>query len=294
LKNIPRDSTVRSISHCDLDGAVCQIILGHIFKNITYLSTSFYKIDDVIESVDYDKYDFVFVTDINPENRELLNLSEKIILIDHHESSIEANNPSKMHYVMPGKCAAYRTKVFVEKYFNVKLEHLDELVRLTNDYDEWELKYPESKRLNDLMFYKYRPAKFRNLFFDGRTTFTEEEEEWLEMRDKEFARLYESLTVFDFEKINGCIVQSKEFINEICDKLMKEESYTIVFCRNPYHGRVSIRHNIEGLDMGTILKEKGWGGGHCQSAGLFADDIDDFEMKCKALEELISESHPKQ
>jgi len=296
MKQIPRDSKVLSISHNDFDGVTSQIVLGHIFEDITYLNTSFYKIDSVLESVEYDRYDFVFVTDINPENKERLNLSEKIILIDHHGSAIDANDPSKMHFVMPGKCAAVRTKAFVEKYYGVTLDHLDDLVRLCNDYDMWELKDPKSKQLNDVMFYLYRPKKFRDQFFDGRTTFTEKEQDWLEEREKEFARLYESLTVFDFEKINGCIVQSKEFINEICDKLMKEESYNIVFCRNPYHGRVSIRHNLppEELDVGTILKEKGWGGGHCQSAGMFCDDIDDFQKKCAALEELISKSHPKQ
>jgi len=296
LKQIPRDSKVLSISHNDLDGAASQIVLGHIFEDITYLNTSFYKIDSVLESVDYDKYDFVFVTDINPERKENLDLSEKIILIDHHGSAIDAHNPSKMHFVMPGKCAALRTKTFVEKYYGVTLDHLDDLIRLTNDYDMWELKDPKSKQLNDVMFYLYRPKKFRDQFFDGRTTFTEKETEWLEERERTFARLYDELTIFEFDKINGVAAESKEFINEICDKLMKEEGYNIVFIRNPWHGRVSIRHNLpeEELDMGTILKEKGWGGGHCQSCGMFCDDMDDYQMKIEALEELISKSHPKQ
>lgn len=295
MKNIPRDSTVLSISHNDLDGAVSQIVLGHIFADITYLNTSFYKIDEVLESVDYDRYDFVFVTDINPERKENLDLSEKIILIDHHGSAIDAHDPHKMHFVMPGKCAALRTKIFVEKYYGVKLDHLDEIVRLTNDYDMWELKDPKSKQLNDVMFYLYRPKKFRDNFFDGRTTFTENEITWLDQREIEFKRLYESLTVFDFEKINGCIAQSREFINEICDKLMKEEGYNIIFCRNPSHGRVSIRHNWpeSELDMGTILKNKGWGGGHSASCGMFVDDIDDFKNKVAILEEEISIKFPK-
>jgi len=293
LKNIPKDSKVLSISHNDLDGVVSQIVLGHVFKNITYLNTSFYKIDSVLESIDYDKYDFVFLTDINPERKEKLDLSEKIILLDHHESALDANDPSKMHFVVVGKCAAYLTKKFVEKYYGVDLPHLDDIVRLTNDYDIWELKYPESKKLNDVMFYLYRPKKFREKFFDGRTTFTEAEEIWLKKRERDFERLYEELNIFEFEKINGCVVESKEFINEICEKLMNEESYTIVFCRNPYHGRVSIRHRIDGLNMGEILKNKGWGGGHSMSCGLFVNDINDFKNKTTILEEEISIKYPK-
>lgn len=287
MKNIPRNSKILSVSHNDLDGTVAQIVLGHVFENISYLNTSFYKIDEVLESIEYEKYDFVFLTDINPSNIDLLNISDNIILLDHHESAIEANNPTKMHFVIVGKCAAYLTKKFVKKYYGMPLEHLDELVKLTNDYDMWELKYPESKLLNDLMFYHYKPKKFREIFFDGRTTFNESEINWLEMREKEFERRYDALTVFDCEKIKGCVVQSEQFINEICEKLMKEEGYDIVFCRNPLHGRVSIRHRIQGLNMGEILKNKGWGGGHFFSSGLFVNDIEDFKNKIEILEEIV-------
>jgi len=287
MKKISKTAKILSISHNDWDGVFCQIILGNIYNNITYLNTSFYKIDSILNSLDYDKYDFIFLTDINPTNLKLLDLSEKIILIDHHESAKEANNPSKMHFVISNQCAAKLTLKFVEKYYNIKLNHLHEHCEMVNDYDLWILKNPRSKRLNDLMFYLYRPNKFRIKFFDGRTTFTEDELKWLDERDKEFERLYEGLNVFEFEKLNGCVVESKEFINEICDRLMREESYNIVFCRNPYHGRVSIRHNIEGLDIGTILKEKGIGGGHEKSAGLFCDDMDDFERKAKDLENVV-------
>ena len=287
MKNIPRSSKVLSVSHNDLDGTVAQIILGHVFENINYLNVSFYKIDSIMESLDYSKYDYVFLTDINPTNLKLLDLSDNIILLDHHESAIEANNPTKMHFVVPVHCAAYLTKKFVKKYYGLGLEHLDDLVRLTDDYDLWHLKYPESKLINDLMFYKYRPKKFREIFFDGRTTFNDEEKEWLEMREKEFERRYKALTVFDCDKINGCVVQSDEFINEICDKLMKEEKYEIVFCRNPVHGRVSIRHKIEGLNVGEILKNLGFGGGHRDSAGLFCESINQFQERLEVLENIV-------
>lgn len=287
MKNILRSSKILSVSHNDLDAVVSQIVLGHVFQNISYLNTSFYKIDSILESIEYEKYDFVFLTDINPTDTSLIDLSDNIILLDHHESAIELNNPSKMHFVISGKCAAHLTKKFVEKYYGIRLEHLDNLVRLTNDYDLWELKYPESKLLNDLMFYLYKPKKFREIFFDGRTTFNEDELRWLETRAIEFERRYQSLTAFDCEKINGCVVQSEEFINEICDKLMKEEGYNIVFCRNPVHGRVSIRHKIKGLNMGEILKNLSFGGGHAESAGLFCENINQFQERIIILENII-------
>jgi oligoribonuclease NrnB/cAMP/cGMP phosphodiesterase (DHH superfamily) len=289
MKYISQDHRILSIAHNDWDGAFSQIVLGNVFKNIKFIDTSFYKIDSILESLDYSEYDYVFLTDIHPDSQNNLYLSEKIILIDHHESAIEYNDPSKMHYVIPGKCGSLLTLNFVEKYFKIELTHLHEHCTLVNDYDMWILDDPRSKKLNDLMFFKYRPKKFRELFFDGRVDFTEEENLWLEQRKKKFEDLYDSLEVFEFEKLPGCIVQTREFINEICQKLMEEENYNIIFVRNPSTNRVSVRHNLDNLHAGNILKAHGWGGGHAQSAGFFTNDFFDFQEKVKILEKDMNE-----
>lgn len=293
MKNILRSAKILNITHVDFDGSVCAIILSHIFKNITILDTSFYKVDSILQNLDYSQYDYVFLTDIHPDKQENLYLSDKIILLDHHESALVMNDPSKMHFVVIGKCAAHLVKKFVEKYYNIKLSHLDDLVRLANDYDQWELKFPESKLMNDVMFYLYRAKKFREQFFDGRVTFTDKEKIWLKERALEFDRLYNSLSVFEFDTINGCIVNSTEFINEICEKLMKEEGYDVIFVRNPRNQRVSVRTRIEGLDTGGLLKSHGWGGGHFASSGFFTNDLNDFQMKASVLESEIAINYPK-
>ena len=288
MKIIPRDARILSISHCDLDGSVCQIILGQVYKNIKYIYTSFYRIDEILVSLDYDNYDYVFLTDISPDKPENLELSNKIVLIDHHGTTDVLNDPSKMRFVISDSvCASVLTKRFIEHMYGIKLSHLDKIVELTNDYDMWHLKYPKSKFLNDVMFYLYRPAKFISKFFDGRTRFTNEEITWLKKRREIFKDIYSKLEVFEFTKINGCIVQAEEFINEIADKLMNEEGYEIVVVRNTRNGRVSVRHRIEGIDVGAILKEKGWGGGHSLSAGFFSTNMDDFKNKVEELETII-------
>jgi len=286
MKQIPLQSKILSISHNDLDGSVSQIILGHVFKNIKYIHTSFYKIDDILLSLDFSNYDYVFLTDIHPDKKENLLISKKIILIDHHKSAESYNDPSKGHFVVADKnvCASVLTKTFVEKMYNIKLTSLDSLVYLTNDYDVWNLKNCKSKLLNDVMFYLYRPAKFRELFFNGRTKFTQYEIEWLRKRRKVFKNLYNNLSIFEFDKINGCVAESHEFINEICHKLMIEEKYNIVFIRNPSNQRVSVRHNFPNLDVGSLLKSKGYGGGHASAAGFWSSDNKDFENKIKILE----------
>jgi len=297
MKIIPLDARVLSISHNDMDGVVSQIILGHVYKNIKYIHTSFYKIDDILLSLDYNLYDVVFVTDIHTDNEENLNLSDKIVLIDHHKSAQSYHNIEKNRFVISDKnvCAAVLVKMFVEKMYNIKLDSLKSLVYLTNDYDVWNLKNCKSKLMNDVMFYLYRPAKFRENFFNGRTRFTNDEIKWLRERRKQFKKLYDDIEIFEFDKINGCIVESREFINEIAHKLMEEENYNIVFVRNPSNQRVSVRHNLNEniLDMGGILKEHKWGGGHAAAAGLFTLNGEDFKNKIQTLEKDICKALSK-
>jgi oligoribonuclease NrnB/cAMP/cGMP phosphodiesterase (DHH superfamily) len=192
-----------------------------------------------------------------------------------------------MHYVINGQCGAMLTKKFVETMYKIKLSYLDNLVQLTNDYDLWILNNPNSKHMNDIMFYKYHPKKFREVFFSGRTEFNDEELAWIEERKIKFEKLYDELEIYELDRIRGCVINAREFINEIAHRLMEEEQYSIVFIRNPSSERISIRHNIDNLDMGGILKNHEWGGGHRQSAGCFSKGLTDFNEKLKILEEEI-------
>lgn len=289
MKQIPLDAKVLSITHLDWDGAVCQIILCNVYKNIDCVTTSFYNVDKLLLNLDYSKYDYVFLTDLHPEKEATLGISDKIIMIDHHKTALPMNNPSRHHYVITGVCGSVLVKRFCEKMYNIKLKHLDNLVYLTNDYDMYTIKNPKSKLLNDVMFYLYGPDKFRDLFIDGRTRFTKDEIEWLKKCRIEFKETYENLNVYDFLKYPACVVETENFINEIAHKLMQEKEYRMVVVKNPNSGRVSIRHNIDGFDMGNYLKSKGWGGGHELAAGMFVDDSDDFVERMMIMEEDLAD-----
>jgi oligoribonuclease NrnB/cAMP/cGMP phosphodiesterase (DHH superfamily) len=300
MKKIPTDSKILSISHNDFDGAVCQILLGNVYKNITYLPVSFYRVDSIIKNLNFDEYDYVFLTDVHPEDEDLLNISEKMILIDHHNSAINAHCPEKNHYVIskPDKCASFLVKKFLETMYDVQLTHLNNIVYLVNDYDCWLLKNPKSKHMNDLMFVLYRPTEFVKNFMDGRTRFTEKELTWLKTRKHLFNKIYNELEVTELEKVSGCVIFTEDFVNELADRLLHQQGYKIVFIINMSSMRVSVRHQIDELDMGKILKEKGWGGGHAVSAGFFLDKNlgyeKDFNNKIGILQEIISSGYPHQ
>lgn len=288
MKQISRNSTILSISHNDLDGCVCQIILSHVFSDIKCINTSFYKIDQVLQGLNYDAYDYVFVTDIHPDDERNLYLSDKIILLDHHKTAMNAHSPADKKFVAENMCAAKLVYRFMTKmYPEIDLTFLNNLVYLANDYDLYTLNNPKSKLLNDVMFYKYHPVKFRREFMSGRTRFTEDEILWLRERRKEFWRRWEALQVYEMDGAPICVVEANFFLNEIAHKLMEEEGYEVVFVRNPITERASIRSKIEGLDVGRVLKERGWGGGHEKSAGMFTKNKNDFQTKTTALVEMM-------
>lgn len=284
MKQINRNSKILSISHNDLDGCVCQIILSHVYSDLKCVNTSFYKIDQTLQQINYDAYDYVFVTDIAPDDERNLYLSDKIILLDHHKTSKPAHDPSNKKFVADGMCGSKLVYRFMKTmYPELDLSFLHNLVYLTNDYDLYTLNNPKSKLLNDIMFYKYRPVKFRAQFMDGRTRFTEEEIIWLRERRKEFERRWEALDVYEVDDTKICITNANFFLNEIADKLMKEEGYDVVFIRNPQTERASIRSCLEGLDLGKMLKDRGWGGGHERAAGMFTSNMKDFQHKTTSL-----------
>jgi hypothetical protein len=41
--------------------------------------------------------------------------------------------------------------------------------------------------------------------------------------------------------------------------------------------------------MGAYLKNKGWGGGHELAAGMFVDDLNDFQKKIHIIEEDLAD-----
>ena len=286
MKKIDRNSKILVLAHNDLDAAVSSIVLQAVYTNISFTYHSFNKIDNFLENLDYSKWDWIFIVDIHPVNDKLID-NNKIVLLDHHKSSEHLNNPSKMKFVITSINAAMLCKRFVENMYNIKLDYLNSLVYLSMDYDLYTLKNGKSKLINDLCFFYYRPIKFRETFKTGRTRFNKEELKWLHKRRDEYKDAWKNLEVYDLQKINGCIVEANNFLNEIASDLMNQENYRIVFVRNPSNGRISLRHNINNFDAGTFLKEKEFGGGHELAAGIITESDKDLQNKINVIEEYV-------
>lgn len=291
LKSFNKNSKVLSISDSDLDGAGAQIVLGNSLKNLTLYKASYANIDEMMKSVNYKEWDFVILTDITPHDHTLMDLSDNIILLDHHDSAADLHCPEKMRSVIRGHCSAYWTKKFCEDTLKVNLKYLDNLIYLIEDYDMWHLKNDKSRFLN-VLFYKYYSEKFQRRFFSGDTRFTKEEISFIRKRKKDFRDIYENLEVYTLDSINGCFIQCTQFHNDICHKLLNDEKYNVVILRNPQNKKVSMRNNCPEVHIGNILKELDIGGGHKDAGGFVELDMESLQKKLLAIENKIFETAP--
>src|SRR4051812_45137469 len=80
------NSKILSITHANcMDGTSCQICLDNVFKNLNCVGVKYNDIDSILTRLidnNFEGYDFVFLTDISPQDANLLKDKNKIILLD--------------------------------------------------------------------------------------------------------------------------------------------------------------------------------------------------------------------
>jgi oligoribonuclease NrnB/cAMP/cGMP phosphodiesterase (DHH superfamily) len=278
MKTIRRSDSVYNISHNDLDGVGSVIVLSSIFSNLEYTLQSYVKVDDVLRfKTDLCLYDHIIMTDISPDDKSLVT-KYPIILLDHHETALSLHDVSAMRFVTTKTCATLLVKRFFEKYFNISLSHLDAFCTLVNDYDLWIHKDPASKKLNMLLdFYKSDMgdySQFINRFKIGDIVFKDYEMDYIGSREEQYKYEFDNIEVLDLETIKGCLVKNVETINDVADDLLINHGYKIVFVRNRKNNHTSVRHNIDGFNVGKYLTDNNLGGGHAYAGGMNVFDVD--------------------
>jgi oligoribonuclease NrnB/cAMP/cGMP phosphodiesterase (DHH superfamily) len=262
---ISRKSKVLNITHCDMDGCGCSILLGAIYEDLTVIQASYNNIDTYLYNTDESEYDYIFVTDIYPVVSEVLDKFTNLILIDHHQSAV--NNLEKRHYVNKKYCATYLTHHFLTKMYGDKqMSKFTKFVNLVNDYDMWILK-SKGKLLNDLYGY-YNFDSFLKRFYDGDITLKDNEKKYLKNVQLKFDDMYENLEIVEFEKINACFFMCDVFVNELSHKLQTHDGYNIVFYNTTKNYKISMRSNINDFNVGLYLKDNNLGGGHVHAGGI--------------------------
>lgn len=275
------------------DGTGCAVVLENCPINLTTIPVKFSDIDNLMLETDFSKYDVVLITDISPTNESFLDLSDNIILIDHHDTAQKFKDEDKMRYISDEYCGTVLTIKFAEDVFDIDLSFLYDFATLTNDYDMWIQECAHGKDLN-LLYYHLWHEKYLERFIDGDINFTDKERKFIQARKQEIVEVFKVLEVINIDMEDGCLIQATKYVNELCENLMNEEGYKFVITYNPNNNNSSIRTNYDEVHVGNMLEEFGFGGGHPQAGGMYEPDIDLFQAKVKTIvnkvKELIGEN----
>lgn len=97
------DKKVFVISHDDLDGAGCILVIKRVFANVDYIQCSIRTLDETIyklffnksKDIDINSYDYIFITDLCPSMsvinklyNEKKTIFKKLYIVDHHETNL--------------------------------------------------------------------------------------------------------------------------------------------------------------------------------------------------------------
>lgn len=290
LKDLKRNIRVLNISHKDLDGCASSIIVKNVFEDVEYRYLKYGDVDEAMKTINFNKYDLILLTDISPEYEETFKLTDKILLLDHHDSATRFHEPTKNRFVKEGKCATHLCKTFFEKLFGIDLSYLNDFVNVVNDYDMWILEDGNSWNFNELYFYYY-DEKFRNRFKNGDVKLTEDELNYVKDRRKLLGNVYKDINVYNFESVNGAFFVGGTFLNDVCHMVMKDKNVDFSVCINPKSKSCSIRSVHKDFHVGHNLREIIHGSGGHKNAGAFRFvDTQDMQTKLDKLEKHIYEN----
>ncbi|MGL6185645.1 MAG: DHH family phosphoesterase [Clostridium chrysemydis] len=287
---------ILNITHTDLDGIGCQLILELEFgrENIKVERCNYNNVNEAflkyIESGEYREYNKIYITDISvsEEVAELIEreLSSTVILLDHHKTAEWlnkydwANVITHNHEKLPISASE-----LVRSYFKNNNPKVTEIIKNINDYDTWLFSTNgniHAKRLNDLCYMigldetlDYLHSQINN--DEIAEKMKDKYDFLLEVRENEYKKYLESsnksLTICSYKEYKVGVVIAERFISELGNDLAKlNPELDFIAVLNMRSG-LSLRGIKEDIDLGLIAKEIGnsigvKGGGHPRSSAI--------------------------
>jgi hypothetical protein len=289
---------------CDLDGAGSYLMFKwFIGNNIPYKITrvnDFKEVFTLWYKTNKNKYDTIYILDLDV-SQECLELIDKknVTIIDHHKTHVENKAKYKNATLMIQEytsCTKLLYNIF-SKHYKTKLTDEQKLMVLyIDDYDSYELKYPNSYNVN-LVYWNYqgdRLGKFLIDFDKGFNGFTDIQKNIINFNKQKFKAIKNGLDVhiandisIGKNKYKLVSVFADSYINEIADHIIKNYKADIGFVVNLKTKKVSLRKSKEcKVDLGALaVKLFDSGGGHEYAAGgLINKNFLKFSLMFKPLQ----------
>ncbi|MDR0453320.1 MAG: phosphoesterase [Deferribacteraceae bacterium] len=258
------------ISHNDLDGVGCGILVKAAYPSVKTIYRGYDELGNMLDSI-HSGYDMVIVTDLSPSEAILESIAGEceLLLIDHHISSETLNKyPFVIHE--NGKSATLLT---YEKLTSIgfDLSAYEDFVCCVNDFDLWKLKRDDSLRMN-LLFILTGISRFEKRFLTEPYCGFKAEEEMLialeeERRNNYIERALKYAEYFtDKDQRKLAVLFSEMYTSELGNSIISRGLADYVILINVQRKSVSLR-SAKDTDISEIAARHG-GGGHKNAAGF--------------------------
>ncbi len=269
------------ISHiADPDGVTPIILSKLVFEEFDYILSENKDVNDNVKN-NLDKYDFIYVVDLNisEELADFIeeNYKDKIMIIDHHLSCNNMNKYSFIEVNAEGKESGTSLyyKYLLNNYNNDLLnrestEMLVEHVRTMDIYDFSKTSKEEAEKL-EMIFKIYGKDrfidKFYNVIINDLELYSKEDLNLLELEKERIKRYIEEKDFMEISLDNKRVgvVFAERYISELGNYLINKYDYLDYIVLINIDKKISYRGNGK-VDLSVIAKKFG-GGGHINAAG---------------------------
>ena len=269
------------ISHiADPDGVTPIILSKLVFEEIDYILSENKDVNDNVKN-NLDKYDFIYVVDLNisEELADFIeeNYKDKIMIIDHHLSCNNMNKYSFIEVNAEGKESGTSLyyKYLLNNYNNDLLNRestkmLVEHVRTMDIYDFSKTSKEEAEKL-EMIFKIYGKDrfidKFYNVIINDLELYSKEDLNLVELEKERIKRYIEEKDFMEISLDNKRVgvVFAERYISELGNYLINKYDYLDYIVLINMDKKISYRGNGK-VDLSVIAKKFG-GGGHINAAG---------------------------
>lgn len=286
LNLFSKGGKILNFTHVDMDGIGSNIALSKRLNNVVKVEVNYHDVDDRIKNFDLNSYDAVIFSDICPNaSLEYLSSFKNVIVLDHHDTALEHHNPENNVYIYNGISGSKLCFEFIKTMFgnDNRTQEIEHLIEIINDYDLWIHKDPRSRYFNWL-YNKYGSDNFKNRFIYGDVKLLNEEKKFITDLDYKIRDVFHNLELFDFEKVNGAMFFTSDYINDLAEMVLKKHNYDFIVIVNPSNMHASIR-SVGEFDSGAMLKGLGIGGGHKHAGGFRSTNQEKFQYNIANIEE---------
>ena len=224
-------------------------------------------------------YKQVYFFDLDTTEIQDLIDKKNVCIFDHHKTHKEEIYKNAEYYIDHNATSC--SKILYKHYSTVGLlgnltVEQKHLIALVNDYDCYELKFPESNKLNFLFWYKNgnKLQNFINDFEHGFHGFTNEQNKIITYHLYKFKKFVEDLQLFTSDipiaKKPYTFVSAfaDQYINDVAQHIINTTKCDVCMLINLKNKRVYFRKKKNtDLDLGKFAKKICNGGGHEYAAG---------------------------